>query len=120
MVKHEEFLNLVNNRVVKTYSDRGGVAIGNNDYVTLIGSKFEGVTFIGCLARKDYAEFLSLINQIGLEYCTRIYVNSDDVYIFEQDSQPFKKTQRLNRGNSIVFTGRGSLRKNYMLLVRDF
>lgn len=117
---HDEFLKLVRNRVIETRSDRGGVAIGNKDFVTVIGSEFEGVTYVGGLAGKGFPDYISLVYELGLEYYNRIYVYADDVYIFEEDTEPFKKIQKLNRGNYVVYVGRGGIRKNYVLLVRDF
>lgn len=119
-VIHDDFLKLSRGRVIETRSLRSGLAIGNDNYVSIIGSGFEGVTYVGGLVGKGYPEYISLVYDHGLEYYTRIYVYADDVYIFEEDTEPFNKLQKLNRGNYVVYVGRGDTRKNYVLLVRDY
>lgn len=120
-VIHDEFIELVGeNRVFNTFSTRGGVAIGNKTYVTLIGSHFEGNTFVGGLKGSEYTDYTLRTHQIGLEYYTTVYVY-EDIYIFSEDVEPFSaefnKRKRLQRGTYGVYIGYRK-KNNYVLFAR--
>lgn len=99
----------------------GGVAIGNNTYVTLIGSHFEGNTFVGGLIGSQCPDYTLRTHQIGLDYYTTVYVY-DDIYIFREDIEPFSaefnERKRLQRGTYGVYIGYGKKNYNYVLFAR--
>lgn len=92
-VIHDEFIELVGERrVFNTFLIRGGVAIGDNTYVTLIGSHFEGNTVVGGLIGSECPDYTIRTHQIGLDYYTTVYVY-EDIYIFREDIEPFSAVQ---------------------------
>lgn len=117
---HDDFIKLVGKRVIKTWSDRGGVAIGNKDFVMLIGSGLDGNTFVGGLQGKGFPEYVSLVHECGLKYYSTLYVYAN-AYIFSEDVEPFPIStgSRLVAGTYTVYIGYGA-ENNYLLLVKRF
>ena len=117
MVTYYNFEKLVGKRrIIKTRSTRSAVAVGNENFVTLISLELGGITLVGGLIPREKPDYITRVDEMDLKYYTTVFAY-EDAYIYREDEEPFDSGVKLAAGVYIVYVG-FEKRKNYVLFVR--